>query len=127
MAVKFNELYSRVYQTPLNAEELKQVDRIEKWIDEEIQKQYKGGKEVSIDLQIANFKFDPITKDYFAYSKFADPRRDMMRKELDRRYKEAGWKIRVEIDDGLDGPNRSGPDYWVLIGTIPQTPRISSE
>jgi len=33
-----------------------------------------------------------------------------------RRYTEAGWKFTVQLDDGLDGPNRSGSDYWILSG-----------
>ena len=37
-----------------------------------------------------------------------------MQKELERRYKDAGWNIKVHIDDGLDGPNMSGSDYWIL-------------
>lgn len=41
-------------------------------------------------------------------------RPSQMRTELDKRYKESGWNIRVEYDDGLDGPNMSGPDYWIL-------------
>jgi hypothetical protein len=114
MAVKFRELYDNVYCTPLNQEELKQVDKIEKWIDEELRKRYKGGKEVSVDLSVASFRYDPVTKETFYGDKFPEPRRDLMRQELEKRYKNAGWKIKVELDDGLDGPNRSGPDYWVL-------------
>jgi hypothetical protein len=43
-------------------------------------------------------------------------RRSLMRNELEKRYKKAGWKIEVKLDDGLDGPNMSGPDYWILKG-----------
>lgn len=126
MAIKFQEVYKQVYETPLSEEEIKQVDRVEKWIDEEVRKIYRGGTKVSINLRIANFEYDPITKDSFAHQNFPSPRKQLMRKELDRRYKNAGWEIEIEIDDGLDGP-RSGPDYWVLVGTIPQPPRLSSE
>jgi hypothetical protein len=39
-----------------------------------------------------------------------------LQKALEDMYKKAGWKITVKYDDGLDGPNMSGPDYWVLTG-----------
>ena len=125
MAIKFKEVYDKVYNTPLTTEEIKQVDRLEAWIDEEIKRRYKGGLEVAIELSIVNFKYDPITK--ATHYGNTSPRHELMRKEIEKRYKNAGWKIKVEIDDGLDGPNRSGPDYWVLVGKIPQSPKLSSE
>jgi hypothetical protein len=114
MAVKFQEVDDKLRKTPLSQQELSQVDSVEKYIDEKIRAQYKGSP-VHIELQIVDFQYDPVAKksqyDHLPYA-----RRKMMREELERRYKEAGWKIEVEIDDGLDGPNMSGPDYWKLSG-----------
>jgi hypothetical protein len=38
-----------------------------------------------------------------------------MFKELEKRYRNAGWKA-VIIYGEDDGPNRPGQDYWVLSG-----------
>ena len=42
----------------------------------------------------------------------------MLREKLEAIYKKAGWHGKVHIDDGLDGPSRSGPDYWILKGKL---------
>ena len=110
MAVKIKELKDKIFKSPFTDEELTQIDKIEKWIDEKLKKDY-NGDEVYILLSIAEFKYDPIANisDY-AYN----PRKQIMKKELEKRYKSAGWKIDTHIDDGLDGPNMSGQDYWIL-------------
>jgi len=112
MATKFKEVNDKLLKTPLTVEELKMVDEVEKFVDLEIKKQFKGG-EVHIFLGTANFKYDIARKNV---SELPYARQELMRKELDKRYKEAGWKISVHIDDGLDGPNMSGSDYWILSG-----------
>ena len=113
MAIKYKELKAKLEEPQLKEEELKLIDKTESWIDDEIRKNFRGG-EVLIPLQIACFTWDPVNKKTID---LPSPRTNLMRKELDARYKKAGWKIRVHLDDGLDGPNMSGPDYWILSGS----------
>lgn len=112
MALEYKKLNDKLENTPLTLEELKMVDKVEGYIDKQITKHFKG-YEVKIELVIVDFKYDI---DIEKISNLPDARKYSMRKEIDKRYKEAGWKVSVEIDDGLDGPNMSGPDYWVISG-----------
>ena len=112
MAVEFKKLNDKLEKAPLTPEELKMVDNVEAYIDKIIIEKFKGG-EVSITLSIPNFEYNiGIMK----VSDLPSARQSLMRKELDKRYKQAGWKITLHIDDGLDGPNMSGGDYWILSG-----------
>lgn len=113
MAIKkkdIQEVVKKVKNGPLTEKELTAISVIEKFIDRKILEQVNKGKEIIyIELGYVNFNYrlaDLVITD--------DMRIKKMRDEIDRRYKKSGWKIRVELDDGLDGPNMSGPDYWVL-------------
>ena len=112
MAIEFKKLNDKLEKAPLSPEELSMIDKVEAYIDKEIEKQFKGG-DVSIQLSIADFNYDISVKQT---TNLPEARKILMRKELVKRYKNAGWKQWVEFDDGLDGPNRSGPDYWKLSG-----------
>ena len=72
MAVTIEELKKVVYDTPLSSEEVELINDSEKFIDEEIRRQYKGGNSVRVILE--NFKF---TSNY----KFIDPRKKKMSEE----------------------------------------------
>ena len=111
MAIRYKDLKEPEVNNPLTSDELKAIDDVEKYIDEQIKKQWTNTYGVSIDLSIALFEYYP---DLRRLTKFNVFRREKMQKELERRYKDAGWNIRVHIDDGLDGPNVSGSDYWIL-------------
>jgi hypothetical protein len=111
MALKYKDLKDPEVNNPLTEEELRFIDKVEKYIDGEIRKQWTSSYGVSIDLNIASFGWDPILKTQIRFNDF---RRDKMRKELESRYKKADWSIEVKFDDGLDGPNMSGPDQWIL-------------
>lgn len=117
MALKYKEIlndWNNKMSRDFNIEELGLIEKIESYIDFEIKKDFGDNKEISIELPIPTFKYDPILKK--SITNIPQPRISLMNKELERRYKDAGWKIRIEYDDGLDGPNLSGPDYWILKG-----------
>jgi hypothetical protein len=112
MAIKYNEIKEKLKTDPLTQEELNIIAKIEKYIDQTIVRVFDNDV-VRIDLTIASFKFMP-GEDRTLNLK--DTRRILMINELNQRYEEAGWKIKKELDDGLDGPNMSGSDYWTLTG-----------
>jgi len=113
MAIKYSEL-NKIDKRPLTSEELSMVSAVETYIDREILEQFKTKNEVWIFLGIANFEYDPIAKQVRTGLKSI--RKKMMAEELKDRYLNAEWKISYHIDDGLDGPNRSGSDYMILTG-----------
>ena len=113
MAVKYSEL-NKIDKRPLTEEELAMVSAVEAYIDSEILKQFKTKSEVWIFLGIANFEWDPVGEAKVSHVK--PIRKKMMAAELAERYKKAEWKITYHLDDGLDGPNRSGADYFILTG-----------
>lgn len=110
MAINYEELKKRVTTEPLSTEELNMIDKVEEYIDGEIIRQFDKSPygDISIFLGIANFNYDPIAK---ATTFFGERRKSLMSKELNKRFKAAGWKIEYHLDDG---PNMSGVDYWVL-------------
>lgn len=110
MAIETKILKKKLAE-PLSKEELEMVKQTEDYIDSIITKQ--GAKDrYSIDLSYATFSYHPVLKNntFSIHHK----RKQKMRKELESRFKKAGWKISVEIDDMLDGPNMSGGDYWTI-------------
>lgn len=113
MAIRFKEMKEQLETAPLTTEELSAIKEVEDYVDSEIKKQFGNTYGVSIDLNIADFSYNiGITKQL----NFKQARKKLMQKELERRYKAAGWSIKTSYDDGLDGPNMSGPDYWILNG-----------
>ena len=113
MAVKKTqvlEIQKKHKLKPLTEQELKAISIVEKIIDEKILKTCQfGEKIIYIELGYVNFNYK-----LEGIEMTPDMRPNRMRTELDKRYKKSGWNIRVEYDDGLDGPNMSGPDYWIL-------------
>jgi hypothetical protein len=117
MAVNYKDLKEKSQKSPLTESELAIIDSVEKYIDKEIHRQYKSsGNKIHIDLHYADFSYLPGSKNHEGILNLGEDRVRLMRKELDGRYKKAGWKINTHLDDGLDGPNLSGPDYWILSG-----------
>lgn len=91
MAIKYKDIKNKLENDPLTQEELNTVKAVEDWIDEEIQKTFgKSYYESWIDKSIITFNYNPATKKHIDSK---EPRRHAMRKELERRYTEAGWKI----------------------------------
>lgn len=112
MAIKYSEL-NKIDKRPLTEEELATVSVIEKWIDDEILRQFKTKNEVWIDLPSASFEYNPINGE--RRTNIKSIRKKMMADELKRRYEEADWTISYHIDDGTEG-NMSGGDYMILKG-----------
>jgi hypothetical protein len=118
MAIKFKEVYDlkKKFDTaPLSEEELTILEEVEEHIDNEIVDKYPKDQynEVRISLCIPTFRYNPVTK---KANDIHSTRRSAMQKELEKRYRESGWTISYSLDDGLDGPNRSGDDFWILKG-----------
>ncbi len=112
MAIKHKELIDKLQSAPLTKSQLEYIGYVEKYIDEEILKQYKdSGNTVRIPLGVAKFEY---TIDRSQKTNFSKLESRKMHDELVKRYVEAGWSSDFHIDDGLDGPNRSGSDYWIL-------------
>lgn len=98
MAIKFQELKHKLENDPLTQEELNVIADVEKFIDVEIQKVFgKNYYEAWIDKSIVNFDFNPVTKKHIDVKQ---PRRFVMRNELEKRYEAAGWKW--EWPDDID-------------------------
>lgn len=98
MAIKFKDIKSRLENDPLTKDELDLIYEVEQWIDEEIQKTFgKTYYEAWIDKSIITFNWNPATKKHIDVK---EPRRHAMRKELERRYNLAGWKL--EWSDDID-------------------------
>jgi hypothetical protein len=115
MAIKANTIKEKLetkLNEPLSKEELNLVRQTESYIDLIIEEESnKLGKEFRIDLDFVTFNSHPDGGN-LRYSIHED-RRIKMRRELEKRYKEAGWKFSVDYGED-DGPNRPGFDYWVL-------------
>lgn len=93
----------------LSEDEIKFVDKIEKYIDEEIAKNYDTfNTAISLDLCIANFLYDPLIK---KSTSFSDTSRSRMMKELENRFTKVRWKIEVKIDNYC---GMNSQDQWIL-------------
>lgn len=115
MAINYKEIKEKLERAPLTPEEINLINEAEEYIDGEIVKNFGGSTygEIFVELQIPNFSYSPKQKKAL---NLKHTRATLMQKELEARYKKAGWKITISYDDGLDGPNMSGPDYWILKG-----------
>jgi hypothetical protein len=114
MAIKYKDIKKKLETDPLTESELVLIGQAEEDIDSEIIKQfgesYSYG-EVRIHLGTAQFEWSPVTKTLL--SNLKQPRKHLMFLELERRYKQAGWVTKIDIDD--DGGMNSC-DYWILKG-----------
>jgi hypothetical protein len=98
MAIKYKDLKDKLENDPLTQEELYTVKAVEDWIDDEIKKTFgKCYYEAWIDKAIFTFNYNPVTKKVI---EAREPRRHVMRKELEKRYEAAGWKC--EWPDDID-------------------------
>jgi hypothetical protein len=112
MAIKYKAISDKIKKGALTETELSVIEYVEKLIDQKIETSF-DGNDVSIDLGLANF----------SYNKEINPktytipgiRKELMFKELEKRYRNAGWKATIVYGED-DGPNRPGQDYWVLSG-----------
>lgn len=106
MAIPYEEVKKK-YEDKMNAsltqEELNQIANVEKKIDDKILKDF-NDNEISFEEHEVNFTQKNIYR-----------RALLMFAELERRYKSAGWKIKIYNTED-DGPNRPGFTYWQLYG-----------
>lgn len=109
---KIRDKFKAAKNAPFTEQELKYIAEAEQYIDAELEKQFDSPYGTHIDLTIAQFRYSPLKKTTIEDVK--SYRKEAMSKELERRYKSAGWRITYDLDDGLDGPNMSGADYMIL-------------
>lgn len=109
---KIRNKFKAAKNAPFTEQELKYIAEAEQYIDAELEKNFDSNSGTHIDLTIARFSYSMITKKTIDDVK--PYRKEAMTRELERRYKAAGWRITYHYDDGLDGPNMSGPDYMIL-------------
>lgn len=109
---QIKDKFREAKEAPFTKEELQYISEAEKYIDTELEKNFDSSSGTHIDLTIARFSYSMIRKKTIDDVK--PYRKEVMAKELKRRYNAAGWKVTYHYDDGLDGPNMSGPDYMIL-------------
>lgn len=109
MAVKYKELKEKLEAEPLTLQELKYIDAAEKYIDDELTRRF-DNSEIRIEMNV--FDFNSIPKHTPMINDIKNTRKVIMRKELEKRFKDAGWDIK---DDPWDG-HSSGTDYVILSG-----------
>lgn len=110
MAIKYDEIYSKVMDDELTELELKYVKDAEDHIDKEIINQFgKNSFKVQIDMCVSAFIWSPRTRK--GISEIYETRKGLLVNELKKRYVEAGWKIDVVWDDT---GGMSSSDYWIL-------------
>lgn len=110
MAKQYKEVKDKLEKTPLTQEELIIIDTVESYIDGIISKKFDGGS-ISIELPIVNFSYNISVTEQRNIPEF---RRHLMQKELEKRYKKAGWKTSIRHADYREP--MCGPDYWILTG-----------
>ena len=113
MALKYVDLKKKLDETPLNEYEKARIDEVENYIDKEILKQFDKSiyREISIDFAYPSFRYSPTTKS--SISDLGVSRIPLMKKELENRFKSAGWEITYRMDDGT---SMCGADYMILKG-----------
>lgn len=99
------EAYEAKMIAPFDDSELKELTRRESTIDSKIKEKFDGGE---VYVELSYFKMPSY--DYSIPAR----RKNLMYDELVSRYEKAGWVLKAKFDDGLDGPNMSGPDYMVM-------------
>ena len=96
MAINYQDLVEFEKNRSLTPQELKEVDAVEKYIDEFITTQfYNGNNTFDIDLSIWNFSYNPITK---SKTKHIDIIRKRMNHLLLSKYTKF-WKCTISLDD----------------------------
>ena len=115
MAVEYSKAVSDLNDRPLNSNEKGLIDVVEGYIDELIKTRF-DDTWINIPLYIMDYNFNVNNINERGYNTIKLARIAKMQEELKSRYVDAGWEWKLHLDDGLDGPNMSGPDYWKLRG-----------
>jgi hypothetical protein len=117
MAIDFKEKFANLKAKdaePLSQEELGYVKIIEDYIDSQIESKLSTDNgEVWVNIVYTRFAYNPVLKKPFP--NMTNTRRSFLTDELLKRYEDANWLIKWQIDDGMDG-NMSGGNYLILKG-----------
>ncbi len=111
MAVKFKDVKKKIESDVLTADEKNIIKNIEDWIDNIIIREF-DNEPIEIHLPIADFTYNPFPEER---SVLRRSRSKLMRKELDRRFNEAGWEVTIRIGPPSD---LNDLDFWVLTGKV---------
>lgn len=99
MAIRYKDIVDKLESYPLSEDELILVEQAEEYIDNEILTKF-GARyyEIGIDVCILNFDYSPKTKKPIDIKQ---PRKNLLSKELMKRYVSAGWVVTYpsDIDD----------------------------
>lgn len=114
MAINFKDLKHKLDTTPISEVELKLIQDVEDYIDEQILEEYDKTiyREVLIDMVYVRFSYSPKTKS--SIQGLGQSRIPKMSNELERRYRVAGWDVTYRLDDG----SLAGSDYMILKGKV---------
>jgi C-terminal processing protease CtpA/Prc len=110
MAVKYKDLKQKLETEGLTNDELKYVDAAEKYIDSQLTERF-DNSEIRIEMNV--FEFTSSRIDYpSTIINIKNTRKAIMRQELERRFKAAGWNLKEEFWDG----HSMGFDYMIFTG-----------
>lgn len=100
MAINYRDLVKKLETDPLANEELVLIKEAEEFIDSEILKKFGDTpyREVYIDRVVINFDYSMKTKKHISGVKY--PRKNLMTKELIKRYNDMGWVF--EFNDDIE-------------------------
>lgn len=104
MAVKYVDIREKVGEPKLTEKELAAIAYVEKFIDDFINKNF-DNTPLFFDLNVINFQ---VVVDRGGDVNFKDTRKKLMTKELEKRYKDAGWEIGYSYDEYTNN--------WILKG-----------
>ena len=91
MAINYKDLKNKLETDPLTEEELQWIQDAEDFIDASIMEHFGNPYyDVSIDEAVVKFNWSPKDKKEI---KVRSARRGVMYKELENRYRKAGWTI----------------------------------
>jgi hypothetical protein len=96
MAIKYKDIVSKLENDPLTSDELLLIQEAEDFIDGEIKEKFGNHYyEISFDGGIIGFNYSPKRKKHIDLK---TPRKNLMQKELLKRYSDAGWKVEFSYD-----------------------------
>jgi hypothetical protein len=96
MAVNYKDIVSKLENDPLTSNELLLIQEAEEHIDSVIKEKF-GIRyyETQIDECIVRFDYSPKNKKHIDIKQ---PRRNVMQRELIKRYSDAGWEVKFDTD-----------------------------
>ena len=98
MAIRYQDIVKKLTTDPLSNDELDLVKDAENYIDSVIMNDFGSTpyREIHIDECVINFDYSMKTKKSIGGIKY--PRKELMKKELIRRFSDVGWSIKFNDD-----------------------------